>query len=124
MELEVQFEWIAGISRHKLGSEALHRSQIFLRHFDEVMFATKGMRKVAAIHSDPRAAQRAKLQELRVIARDRMSTHWAKGRLHHAKHDCYIDNRAAHRTRCILTVSNRNNYRTAFSYTACVFIFS
>jgi hypothetical protein len=53
MELEVQFEWIAGISRHKLGSEALHRSQIFLRHFDEVVFATKGMRKVAAIHSDP-----------------------------------------------------------------------
>jgi hypothetical protein len=43
------------------------------------------------------------------MARDRMSTHWAKGRLHHTKHDRYIGNRVAHRTGCILTVSNRNN---------------
>ena len=57
VELGVLFEWIAGVGWHKRGPKALHRIQALFRHFHEVVFATKGMRKVAAIHSNPRATQ-------------------------------------------------------------------
>src|SRR6267378_7814135 len=48
-ELEVLFEWIAGIGRHERSSKALRRIQALFRHFDKVMFATKRMGKVPAI---------------------------------------------------------------------------
>jgi hypothetical protein len=34
---------VSGIGGHQRGSEVLHRIQTFFRHFDEVVFATKGM---------------------------------------------------------------------------------
>ena len=43
IELEVLFEWIAGIGRHKRGPKAPHRIQALFRHFHEVIFPAEGM---------------------------------------------------------------------------------
>ncbi len=109
VKLGMLLEWIAGISRHKLGSETLHGVQPFSRHFDQIVFTAVGKREVAAVDADARALQRSKVQELRVIARHRLPAHGTKRRLHHAEHDRHVGDAPAHRTGCILTMRDRNN---------------
>src|SRR4029450_11846216 len=68
VELEILPGRIAGISRHKLGSEALHRVQTLSRHFDQIVFTAVRKTEVAAVDANARALQRSKVPELTVMS--------------------------------------------------------
>src|SRR5438132_2109716 len=107
-------EYVPRINVNDSRTEAFHHAQRIFRKRDGQLVALNAAAVVAIIEkahiaSDPRAVERAGLEKLRVLAGQLVSDHFTKRRLQRAQQNRNVGDAAAHRSRRVLLVSDRND---------------
>src|SRR5437763_17080098 len=105
-------EHVARIGVDDRGAEKLHHVQRGLGERDRVLIARIAVVigiEITDITPNACTIERATLQELRVIARYGMFTHFAKRRLQHPEQDCNVSYAARDRPSRVLLVADWNN---------------